>query len=67
MFVVAGKTWSSRYDKKAPIHLARGDETGPQSLCAGMEVAPIKDPRVTVTCSTCSDLAVQLSALSKTG
>lgn len=67
MHVTAGKTFSSRYDKKAPVHVAMVDpesEDTPRSLCAGMVMAPIRrGGAIDVTCRACADAVAQLQQL----
>lgn len=57
MLIYAGKTFTSRYDSRAPIHIAVLDDTtenGVRSLCAGKLLAPInKGSKIDVTCRVC--------------
>jgi tripartite-type tricarboxylate transporter receptor subunit TctC len=64
MFIYAGKTFTARYDRKAPIHIAVLDpesENGARSLCSGMVIAPInKGGTIDVTCRACQTEAQKL-------
>lgn len=64
MLIYAGKTYSARYDRKAPVHIAVLDDTtesGVRSLCHGMVIAPInKGGKIEVTCRSCQTEVQQL-------
>lgn len=56
MFIYAGRTSASRYDNRAPIHIAftADPECPAQTLCSGAEISPVKQgPAIDVTCSRC--------------
>jgi hypothetical protein len=56
MFIYAGRTAASRYDNRAPIHIAfTADPENPaQTLCTGAEISPVKrGPAIDVTCTRC--------------
>lgn len=57
MFINAGKTHVSRYDRRAPVHISivdPGDDDTPLSLCSGREIAPIRDQnQIEITCLAC--------------
>lgn len=65
MLVYAGKTYSARYDKKAPIHIAVVDpdaETGVRALCHDMEISPVNERTVDVTCRNCESEIYRIMA-----
>lgn len=66
MLIYAGKTFTSRYDRKAPVHIAVLDpeaENGVRSLCSGMVIAPIcKGGKIDVTCQACQAEVQRLMA-----
>lgn len=67
MFINAGKAYTNRFAKKAPVHVSitDPDEYGVESvrsLCGGIPISPIKDQgQVLVTCRTCQQLVEQLA------
>jgi tripartite-type tricarboxylate transporter receptor subunit TctC len=57
MLIYAGKAFTTRYDRTAPVHLAvltPESENDVRSLCAGTVIAPInKGGTIDVTCQSC--------------
>lgn len=66
MLVHAGKTYSARYDKKAPIHIAVVDPdtaSGARAICHGMVISPVNNTgTIDVTCKRCEDEIYRLMA-----
>lgn len=67
MHIYAGKTRASRYDSRAPIHLALAneDEDGTiyevRAICSDRVVSPLFDTgSQDITCKTCQNIAVEL-------
>jgi heptaprenylglyceryl phosphate synthase len=67
VLIYAGKTFSSRYDKKAPVHVAMVDPDGdeqPRNLCTGMVMAPVQfGGSIDVTCRACAQAVLELQQL----
>lgn len=67
MFISAGKAYTNRHKKEAPVHIAVLDdpeEGAARALCQGIPIAPIRDRgTIEVTCRTCQEAAEQLQTL----
>lgn len=56
MIIEAGRTELSRYDNRAPIHIAVAPDydTPATTLCGGKVVSPIrKGPAIDISCGSC--------------
>lgn len=68
MLIYAGKTFSNRYDRRAPVHIAVMDPdsdvaNGALSMCSGIVIAPINTGgTIEVTCRSCQTEVQRLMA-----
>jgi hypothetical protein len=69
MYVYAGKTRASRYDNRAPVHLALSEEdedgtiSDVRSICSDRSVTPLSVGACQdITCPACQQIAVELLA-----
>jgi hypothetical protein len=64
--IYAGKATTSRYDHRAPIHLAVGEigSNTARAICGGISVSPISQgPAIDVTCRRCKESLATLPDL----